>query len=299
MAPHGRRWQEWLTEPGTVGYAEIQAGLARTQLEHVPLEPGAEFSWLESYGPLSADPLAVHGEDWAAARAETEQRLAEALPRADVEAAHAAWHPFADTEPGESLATGSGWGALEVRRGKYELPGTPFADSTLGEQQQPWLELLDQGAFPEPRRAVPPGPSMVSPHWRDMLETAPAEPLTEYHLGIAQWHAGDRAQAVRSWERGLVLAPSRWPLLRCLAVAAEEAGSGTGPRISTARRSTTCARSAATRARPGRRPRRRWAGRRFRRCWRPGAPRRPGPYGPPCLRRSGSVAGSVCWRPGC
>lgn len=51
----GRRWQEWLTEPGTVGYAEIQAGLARTQLEHVPLEPGAEFSWLESYGPLSAD----------------------------------------------------------------------------------------------------------------------------------------------------------------------------------------------------------------------------------------------------
>ncbi|MGW9368151.1 DUF5107 domain-containing protein, partial [Streptomyces albidoflavus] len=35
--PGGRRWQEWLTEPGTGGYAEIQAGLARTQLEHVPL----------------------------------------------------------------------------------------------------------------------------------------------------------------------------------------------------------------------------------------------------------------------
>lgn len=33
---------------------------------------------------------------------------------------------------------------------------------------------------------------------------------------------GDRAQAVRSWERGLALAPSRWPLLRCLAVAAQE-----------------------------------------------------------------------------
>ncbi|MEE1845894.1 MULTISPECIES: DUF5107 domain-containing protein [unclassified Streptomyces] len=218
----GRRWQEWLTEPGTGGYAEIQAGLARTQLEHVPLEPGAEFSWLESYGPLSADPRAVHGEDWAAARAETERRLAEALPRTDVEAAYAAWRRCADTEPGESLATGSGWGALEVRRGKYELPGTPFADSTLGEQQGPWLELLEHGTFPAPDPAVPPGPSLVSPHWRDMLETAPAEPLTEYHLGVAQWQAGDRAQAVRSWERGLALAPSRWPLLRCLAVAAEE-----------------------------------------------------------------------------
>lgn len=57
-----------------------------------------------------------------------------------------------------------------------------------------------------------------------MLETAPADPLAEYHLGVAQWHAGDLAQAVRSWERGLRLAPSRWPLLRCLAVADQEGG---------------------------------------------------------------------------
>ncbi|MFB7914307.1 DUF5107 domain-containing protein [Streptomyces sp. NPDC056061] len=220
--PGGRRWQEWLTEPGTGGYAEMQAGLARTQLEHVPLEPGGEFSWLESYGPLSADPGAVHGDDWAVARAETGRRLAEALPRADVDAAYAAWRRCADTEPGESLATGSGWGALEVRRGAYHLPGTPFAEQTLGEQQLPWLELLDQGTLPGPPRPAPPGPTPVSTHWRDMLETAPAEPLTEYHLGVAQWHAGDRAQAVRSWERGLVRATSRWPLLRCLAVAAGE-----------------------------------------------------------------------------
>lgn len=223
--PGGRRWQEWLTEPGTPGYAEIQAGLARTQLEHVPLEPGGEFSWLESYGPLSADPATVHGDDWAAARAETEQRLAAALPRADVDAAYEAWRRCADTEPGETLATGSGWGALEVRRAGYKLPGTPFPGTTLGEQQAPWLELLEQGAFPEPSgTAVVPGPSLVSPHWRDMLETASAEPLTEYHLGIAQWHGDDRAQAVRSWERGLAAAPSRWPLLRCLAVAAQESG---------------------------------------------------------------------------
>lgn len=34
----------------------------------------------------------------------------------------------------------------------------------------------------------------------------------------------DRTQAVRSWERGLELAPSVWPLLRCLAVADQESG---------------------------------------------------------------------------
>ncbi|MFI6147797.1 DUF5107 domain-containing protein [Streptomyces sp. NPDC051109] len=220
----GRRWQEWLTEPGTGGYAEIQAGLARTQLEHVRLEAGAEFSWLEAYGPLAADPGPVHGPDWASARSAAETALAAALPPERVEEAYGAWRGCADTEPGERLAAGSGWGALEVLCGGHKLPGTPFAESELGEAQAPWLELWRTGVFPAPRRVAPPGPSLVAPHWRDMLETAPADPLTEYHLGVAQWHAGDVAQAVRSWERGLALAPSRWPLLRCLAVADALAG---------------------------------------------------------------------------
>ncbi|MFF3655061.1 DUF5107 domain-containing protein [Streptomyces olivochromogenes] len=222
--PGGRRWQEWLTEPGTGGYCEIQAGLARTQLEHVRLEAESEVSWLEAYGPLATDAGAVHGADWALARAETERRLSQVLPRSDVDAAYEAWLPYADTEPGEVLAVGSGWGALEVLRASHKLPGTPFEESTLGEPQAPWVELLRTGAFPEPRRVGPPGESLVAPHWRDMLETAPAKPLTEYHLGVAQWHAGDLAQAVRSWERALELAPSLWPLLRCLAVADQEAG---------------------------------------------------------------------------
>ncbi|MHC3468838.1 DUF5107 domain-containing protein [Streptomyces sp. 7R007] len=212
--PGGRRWQQWLTEPGTGGYCEIQAGLARTQLEHVRLEAESEVSWLEAYGPLSAPGDAD----------EAEARLETALPRADVDAAYAAWQPHADTEPGEVLATGSGWGALEVLRAGWKLPGTPFEESTLGEEQEPWLHLLRAGSLPEPRRVRPPGPTLVAPHWRDMLETAPATPLTEYHLGVAQWHAGDRAQAVRSWERALQLAPSLWPLLRCLAVADRESG---------------------------------------------------------------------------
>ncbi|MGY4981275.1 DUF5107 domain-containing protein [Streptomyces sp. 900105755] len=211
--PGGRRWQEWLCGAGTGGYREIQAGLTRTQLEHVRLDAESEVSWLEAYGPLSA-----------ASPENVEERLELALPRGELDAAHAAWKPYADTEPGEPLATGSGWGALEVLRADWKLPGTPFPESTLTEEQAPWRELLRTGTLPEPRRVRPPGPTLVAPHWRDMLETAPATPHTEYHLGVAQWHAGDRAQAVRSWERALPLAPSLWPLLRCLAVADQEHG---------------------------------------------------------------------------
>ncbi|MDQ0810108.1 hypothetical protein QFZ63_001822 [Streptomyces sp. B3I7] len=224
--PGGRRWQDWLTEPGTGGYCEIQAGLARTQLEHVPLAERGEFTWLEAYGPLHADAGAVHGADWAGARTEVERRLDEALPRTRVTAAYEAWLACADAEPGEVLAVGSGWGALEVLRAGEKLPGTPFEESTLTEAQEPWLHLLRSGELPEPDEPGPPGESLVAAHWRDLLETAVARPSTEYHLGVAQWHAGDRAQAVRSWERALPRASVRWPLLRCLAVADRAAGDG-------------------------------------------------------------------------
>nr|WP_239108953.1 DUF5107 domain-containing protein [Streptomyces coelicoflavus] len=239
--PGGRRWQEWLTEPGTGGYCEIQAGLVRTQLEHVKLEAESEVSWLEAYGPLDASPEG----DWHTVLRGAEDRLEAALPRVDVDGAYDAWLPYADAEPGERLATGSGWGALEVLRAGWKLPGTPFAEDTLGEQQRPWLHLLRAGSLPEPEHHEPPGGTLVARPWRDMLETTAATPLAEYHLGVAQWHGDDRAQAVRSWERGLQslqslrslqgrqsprsgkspeTAAHRWPLLRCLAVADQEDG---------------------------------------------------------------------------
>ncbi|MFC9240041.1 DUF5107 domain-containing protein [Streptomyces decoyicus] len=217
----GRCWQQWLTEPGTGGYAEIQAGLARTQLEHVPLDAGGEFSWLEAYGPLETDPAAVHGADWGAAREEAAARLAGALPRADVDAAYTAWLPYADHEPKESLATGSGWGALEAARAGADLPGTPFDTATLGAEQEPWLTLLRTGDLPAARPV--PGPALVAPAWRDLLESARPGPAVDYHLGLAQWHAGDRAQAVRSWERALGQGGGCLPLY-CLAVAESVAG---------------------------------------------------------------------------
>lgn len=216
--PGGRSWQRWLTEPGTGGYCEIQAGLARTQLEHVALEAESEVSWLEAYGPFTTRP---EGE-WHGVLDEAETRLEAVLPRARVDAAYAAWQPYADTPPGERLATGSGWGALEVLRAGLKLPGTPFDETTLAEEQQPWLHLLRAGSLPAPSAGRPPGGTLVARHWRDMLETAPATPLTEYHLGVAQWHAGDRAQAVRSWERGLRHTSQQWPALRCLAVSDQE-----------------------------------------------------------------------------
>ena len=70
----GARWQEFLTagEPGR--YVEIQAGLAHTQYECLPMPPLTAWEWVEAYGALSADPARVHG-DWDGARDEVRERL--------------------------------------------------------------------------------------------------------------------------------------------------------------------------------------------------------------------------------
>ena len=45
----GHRWQDWLSPAGG-RYAEIQAGLAQTQFQHLEMPAGAEWSWVEAYG---------------------------------------------------------------------------------------------------------------------------------------------------------------------------------------------------------------------------------------------------------
>ncbi|MGH8881621.1 MAG: DUF5107 domain-containing protein, partial [Stackebrandtia sp.] len=87
----GRRWQNWLTEPGTGGYLEIQAGLARTQLEHVPMPGGDSWEWLEAYGPIDTDPAAVHDSDWSKARRAVATTLATVVPTGALEARFANW----------------------------------------------------------------------------------------------------------------------------------------------------------------------------------------------------------------
>lgn len=213
-SPGGRRWQDWLA-PGAGGYLEIQAGLARTQLEHLRLPEGESWDWMEAYGPVTADAALVHGDDGAAACAAVAARL---LSEAVVDEYHAAWQKIADGTPGPLLAQGSGWGALEYRRMPMCLPGTPFPDSSLGAGQEPWLALLD-GDPPDGDPLDVPPPTLVNRYWADLLEHAPENWLTWYHRGVARWAAGRHGEAEHAWRASVSAAENPWAL-RNLAVAA-------------------------------------------------------------------------------
>lgn len=192
MGAGGRRWQEFLSVPGEA-YLEIQAGLARTQYECLPMPAGAEWTWVEAFGPLEADPARVHG-DLDGATAEVARRLDAALPPGRLEAGLVL---PAEAEP---VQLGSGWGALEARRrahaGEPPLP-VDFPAESLGPEQAPWLALLERGALPD----APAAGFVAGPAWRALLERAPPTPAALDHLGVVRFAAGDLAGAREAWQR--------------------------------------------------------------------------------------------------
>lgn len=222
----GRRWQELLSGPGHA-YLEIQAGLAPTQLEHLPLPGGETWSWVEAYGLAEADAAAVHGP-WPAARGAVEDALGSLLAETPLDGALERLEASAAVPPAELLHRGSGWGALErLRRaaaGEPGLagPGTPFADETLGAEQAPWLELLEDGRLGASSPVAAPVSYVVGAGWASLLEQAGDDWSTWLHRGIARWHAGDRDGARAAWEASHAASPNAWAL-RNLAVA-ERAG---------------------------------------------------------------------------
>ena len=222
----GRHWQEWLSPLGG-RYLEIQAGLLRTQLEHVAMPARAEWSWVETYGAVQADPAVAHGADWDAARGAVERALLESVPDAWLADRRDEAQQLARQPPAELLHVGSGWGALEGRlrsvgRG-FDRPATPFPAESLGPEQSAWVELLDSGRLPSAHPDSPPPSYLVAPAWADRLEDSPADDwLTWLHRGVARHHAGDIEGAIVAWRRSVGAAPNAWAL-RNLAVVADGA----------------------------------------------------------------------------
>lgn len=229
----GTNWQKFLSPPGE-GYIEIQAGLTPTQLEHLRMPPGADWSWLEAYGLLQADAAIVHGPDWERAIQNVEKELQRLSPYAELMREYELGAEYAHSPPIEMFQRGSGWGALERRRreacGEAPLytPGLIFADDSLEDGQAPWISLLEEGSFPVSDQQTPPRGFVVGEKWRSLLESALQSGrgdnwLVLLHLGVMEHWAGDLHGARSAWERSLEVVSTPWAA-RNLAVLAWEQG---------------------------------------------------------------------------
>lgn len=225
--PGGQRWQEHLLGPGRA-YVEIQAGLARTQLESLPMPRKSEWAWTEAFGLLEADPIKVHSDDWVQARSAVQGELERALSESRLSELDAKLSHIATSEPDEVISFGEGWGSLEALRAGRPYPGLPFPGECLGEDQAQWLSLLRDGVLPERDPVEGPGHYVVQPEWQALLEESISAGKSDHwlgwlHLGVMKLEAFDNDGAVEAWRKSIEHKPTAWAY-RNLAVIENRAG---------------------------------------------------------------------------
>lgn len=169
----GKHWQKYLSGDGCDGrYVEIQAGVAQTQYECIPMPPNTRWEWIEAYGAMKADSKKVHS-DWDNARAEVEKKLTELAPRDFLNQLLTETGDDMARKPARLITAGSGWGALENYRrvNAEEKPLPVHLDFTvMGREQQIWRQLLDDGCFPDIDPVNEPESYILQEEWQNLLE---------------------------------------------------------------------------------------------------------------------------------
>jgi len=229
MGAGGRNWQTFLSQPGSA-YIEIQAGLARTQLEHLPMEGNAVISWLEAYGPIKAESDILHGKDWNAAVTEIEKNLENACPRALVEQMHEKVKQELDGRKGTIKSVGSGWALVqkELLREKFLDGGLHFPKRCLGRREEPWLKLIREGALPCPKVLEEPGSYQIGTEWEQLLADSIRQGGSRHWYGYYQYgvilaYKGKLKEAEEAFDKSIQCEVNPWAL-RCKAVLQDIAG---------------------------------------------------------------------------
>jgi tetratricopeptide (TPR) repeat protein len=216
----GRHWQEFLSEPGQA-YLEIQAGLAPTQLHGLPMPAGEVWDWTQVFGYLEAAPGKVHSTDWSTATGSVEAALNKKLSTKALYALEENCRLRADDPSGVILQSGSGWGALELRRRATQpepyaiSPAFVFPQASLGAEQEKWMYLLEGGTLPTQAPGNVPGEWMVQADWEALLQAASEKAQTPdwyalLHLGVMRMERFDEAGAEAAWLESIQVQSSAW-----------------------------------------------------------------------------------------
>ena len=193
----GYHWQEFLSDgEGTGYYAEIQAGIAPSQVHDKKFPANSSFEWTQCFGGVSLDTEKLYDPDYDAAVAYFDGNINARISKEDIEAIDKKLAVLANLPVKEEniVHNGTGFAALEIMRMKKDGDGTPpqsmlFPEKNIGKEEEPWLTLLNEGYIPEISTSALPISYMVSNKWLDRiynsLKTEKGNNWTAYlHMGV-------------------------------------------------------------------------------------------------------------------
>lgn len=212
----GKNWNQYLSDGSNNGYIEIQAGLARTQLEHIPMPDGDTWTWVEAYGAVDINGNAH--KEWQTAVESVDSRISANFPNGMSDTLSKAKSDTAKIK--EFYMFGSGWGVLEqYRREKNGIRKISdeifFPMGALNEAQKDWIILLNKGYLPEKDTAEEPKGYLVDEFWHNLLKKSlkVAQNRNWYalmHLGVIEYAAGNVEQALKLFNESVEIKANAW-----------------------------------------------------------------------------------------
>ncbi len=218
--PGGRHWAEYLSKENS-SYIEIQAGLAKTQLEHFIINGESTIEWCESYAPLDLDPTLAHGE-WKYAVEAVEKEL-------DGYEKEETLFPSLENCICEKLCSGSLWGALEEKISEKAV-SRYFKNWDSDMPDGKYFEnLIKNGILDAPDDPnTPPLGYVTGERWEKLLEGSlkreKGENYAAYlHLGVNLYgkycyennpeeKAKIAEKMLEMWEKSVMLCKNPWAL---------------------------------------------------------------------------------------
>ena len=201
----GQRWNEWLSEEGS-RYIEIQAGLAHTQLEHIPMPAKTVWEWTEAYTAFDCNPEIVHG-DYDNAVDTVEKYISDRVGDPDV-------LPFPsldDVKSRKIVYKASGWGELAEKISGVKLSDNLVFERINDKETSQWHQLIDEGTFPNPSADTTPKSYMADSEVLEMLENLPRQSwYSLLNIGVIKYALGDSTSAKKAWEESLDEKNNAW-----------------------------------------------------------------------------------------
>lgn len=230
----GDFWQKFLSDGVGGYYAEIQAGIAPSQLHDKILPKNTTYEWTQVFGGIKCEKSKLFCDSYDDAKDYFSEVIDGRISGDDLKALDKKLEKFASLPVTECdlLHTGSGFGRVEIERMKLDGDANApesmlFPENTVGKDESPWLALLKEGRLPEEDGRYPTISFMISEKWLPRMKAALDKSgwFGYYQYGIALYEGTDNTvyaskacpdedvmrranEAESAWQRSIAIKPT-------------------------------------------------------------------------------------------
>lgn len=208
-------WQDVLTK-NAGKYIEIQAGVAKTQYECIPMPPNTVWEWIECYTSVDVKPDSIFNEYDDAVRT-VDAQVDNIWKKYDLNTMVVDTKESVGKKKFDLVKAASGYGALEnrLREKLGEISISKHLEFPVNDDVRDWLDILEKNTFTHKDAHIAPSSFVVGDEWIDILEKSSKSEGKDnwyvwYQLGVMYKYTNRLEEALNCFKESLFLEVNKW-----------------------------------------------------------------------------------------